>query len=407
MQNNPQSPSLLVNSNENSEDGVDLNSSTNSSNNSSSSNNNNINNSNNSSSNSSNVVKTSTSVNNKPTTLSQSSILLASNSIYKYINKNGKLPSYVTISGYKYSMSEFMYILSKTITYKYNKITSSIKVKYNVKNPSKASGNNIKGTISSKTYYSYAKNIVAFIEKNNQAPNFVTSSLGKIQYQTAIFGLNKVLNYIYVKGKLPSSLSFNVKASHSMNKYLPVYNGGSSSSSSSNSGSSGSSSIVAGKSTKLSQTAIFQASKNVKNYVLNYGKLPNYVTISGFKFSIPEYTYLVSKAIAYKCLKYTNSVNVKWDVKNPSNPSGVTIKKTISKSTYYSLAKKTFQYIDSNSRIPNYISSSFGKIQYQTFVYGFARIGEYIYTYKNVPSTLTLSVSKTNALNKKIGRAHV
>lgn len=137
--------------------------------------------------------------------------MLASNSIYKYINKNGKLPNYVTISGYKYSMSEFMYILSKTITYKYNKITSSIKVKYDVKNPSKASGNSIKGTISSKTYYSYAKNIVTFIEKNNQAPNFVTSSLGKIQYQTAIFGLNKVLNYIYVKGKLPSSLSFNVR----------------------------------------------------------------------------------------------------------------------------------------------------------------------------------------------------
>ncbi|OQD58827.1 hypothetical protein MBBAR_8c00530 [Methanobrevibacter arboriphilus JCM 13429 = DSM 1125] len=405
MQNNHQSSSLLANSNENLEDDIDLNSSTNSSNNSNSSNNNNINNSNNSSSNSLNVVKTSTNVNNKPTTLSQSSILLASNSIYKYINKYGKLPNYVTISGYKYSMSEFMYILSKTITYKYNKITSSIKVKYDVKNPSKASGNSIKGTISSKTYYSYAKNIVAFIEKNNQAPNFVTSSLGKIQYQTAIFGLNKVLNYIYVKGKLPSTLSFNVKASHSINKYLPVYNSGSSSSSSSsssNSGSSGSSSIVAGKSTKLSQTAIFQASKNVKNYVLKYGKLPNYVTISGFKFSIPEYTYLVSKAIAYKCLKYSNSVNVKWNVKNPSNPSGVTIKKIISKSRYYALAKKAFKYIDSNNRIPNYISSSFGKIQYQTFVYGFSRIGEYMHTYKSVPSTLTLSVSKTSALNKNI-----
>ncbi|WP_225370214.1 pseudomurein-binding repeat-containing protein [Methanobrevibacter arboriphilus] len=165
MQNNHQSSSLLANSNENLEDDIDLNSSTNSSNNSNSSNNNNINNSNNSSSNSLNVVKTSTNVNNKPTTLSQSSILLASNSIYKYINKYGKLPNYVTISGYKYSMSEFMYILSKTITYKYNKITSSIKVKYDVKNPSKASGNSIKGTISSKTYYSYAKNIVAFIEK--------------------------------------------------------------------------------------------------------------------------------------------------------------------------------------------------------------------------------------------------
>lgn len=360
-------------------------------------------NSNGSSSSSATVLKTSTNVVKYPTTLSQSSVLAASKSVYNYINKYKKLPNYVTIAGYKYSMSEYMYILSKTLTYKYNKITSSIKVKYEVKNPSKPSGNSIKGTISSKTYYSYAKNIVNYIEKNNRAPNFVTSSLGKIQYQTAIFGLNKVLNYLYARGKLPTTLTISVGSSSSLNKNLPVYNRNSSSLASSNTQAAGSSSVGStSKPTKLSQSAIFQASRTVKSYVLQYGKLPNYVTISGYKFSIPEDTYLVSKAIVYKCLKKSNSITIKWNVKNPPSPSGVTIKKTFSKAKYYDLAKRTFKYIDSNNKIPNYVSSSYGKIQYQTAVYGFARIGDYISRYSKIPTSLSLSISKSSSLNKYI-----
>lgn len=347
------------------------------------------------------TVSTSNSGSNKPTTLSQSSILLASKSVYTYMNKNGKLPNYVTIAGFKYSLSEYMYILSKTITYKYNKITSSIKVKYDVKNPSKASGNSIKGTISSKSYYTYAKNIVNYIEKYNRAPNYINSGLGKIQYQTAIFGLNKVLNYIYSNGKLPSTLSLNVKASHSMNKYLPVYNRDSSSSAG-NSLSSSSSNEAAGEPTKLSQSAIFTASKTVRDYVTKNGKLPNSVTISGVKFSMPEYMYLVSKAIALKYSKSTSSVTIKWNIKNPTSPSGSTIKKTVSKSIYYDWVKRTYKYIDKNKKAPNYISSKYGKIQYQTAIYGLARVGAYLATYKKIPSTLTLSVAKTSKLNKNM-----
>lgn len=375
-----------------------VNVSSNSSNTDTNSNTNVVNSSSSSSSSASATDKNLNSGSNKPTTLSQSSILLASKSVYNYINKYGKLPSYVTISGFKYSMSEYMYILSKTITYKYNKITSSIKVKYDVKNPSKASGNSIKGSISSKSYYTYAKNIVNYIEKYNRAPNYINSGLGKIQYQTAIFGLNKVLNYIYSNGKLPSTLSFNVKASHNINKYLPVYNRDSSGSTSSSSSSS--SSGAAGELTKLSQSAIFTASKTVKNYVVKNGKLPNYVTISGVKFSMQEYMYIVSRAIVLKSSKSSSSVTIKWNVKNPTSPSGSTIKKTVSKSTYNNWAKRTYQYINKYNKAPNYISSSYGKIQYQTAIYGFARVGAYIATYKKIPSTLTLSVSKTSKLNK-------
>jgi len=160
----------------------------------------------------------------KPSKLTQSQILSASNSVYNYVNKYSKLPNYVTIAGYKFSMPEFMYLISKTIVYKYKKITSSVTVKYNVKNPTKPSGSTIKAKMDSKHYYQYANNVANYIVKNNNAPNYVSTSWGKMQYQTAIYGFLKSLQWSYLhNSKLPSSLTLKVSKSHKINKNIPKY----------------------------------------------------------------------------------------------------------------------------------------------------------------------------------------
>lgn len=160
----------------------------------------------------------------KPTELTQSQILAASNSVYKHINKYNKLPNYVTIAGYKFSMPEFMYLLSKTIVNKYKKIKSSIVVKYDVKNPTKPTGNTIKAKMNSRHYYKYANNVVNYIVKNNKVPNYVSTSWGRMQYQTAIYSFSKLLQWSYHHGsKLPSSLTVKVSKSHKMNKNIPKY----------------------------------------------------------------------------------------------------------------------------------------------------------------------------------------
>ncbi len=159
----------------------------------------------------------------KPSKLSQNSILNASSSVNNFLSKNNKLPNYVTISNYKFSMPEFLYLLSKTLQYKYKKLNSQIIVKYGVKNPIKPTGTDINGKISSKNYYDFASRVASYIINNNIAPNYVTIKLGKMQYQTAIHALVKILIYHSNYKKLPSSLSLNVKKTSSLNKYFPKY----------------------------------------------------------------------------------------------------------------------------------------------------------------------------------------
>lgn len=161
-------------------------------------------------------------VENKPTRLSQDNISDASKSVDKYISKHGKLPNSVTISDYKYSMPEFMYLLARTVEYKYEKNSSQIAVKYNVKNPTGPSGNNIKGRISAANCKDYAARVANFISDEGTAPNYVRTPLGHLQYQQAIYSFIKILGETQ-DNKAPKSISLNFNKNSKINKYIPRY----------------------------------------------------------------------------------------------------------------------------------------------------------------------------------------
>jgi hypothetical protein len=266
----------------------------------------------------------------RPVKLSQTSILAASATVNSYVSKNGKLPNSVVISGYSYSMPEFMYILSKTIQTKYKKSNAQITPKYSVKDPVSPTGANIKGKIFAKDYYNHAVSIVNFIVKNNKAPTFVNTKLGKMQYQTTVYGFAKILAWSRSnKNALPSHLSLNIKKAHSLNKNLPNYSNTPSNNGNTNNPSTGSNPETPNNPNSMSQILIWSASKSVKNYVETNGRLPNYVTISNNRYSMPEFMYLVSRAIVLKNSGSNSNVTIKLNVKNPSNPSGVSINKNI------------------------------------------------------------------------------
>jgi len=160
---------------------------------------------------------------NKPTKVSQSNVIAAAKNLKTYTEQNKKLPNYVTVSGYKFSIPEFYYLMSKTISNKNKKSTAAITVKYNVKNPSKASGTWVRGNIYS--YYSsiYANKIIKYIDKNKKAPNFVKTAGGsKLQYQSNVYLFAKVLSATGTK--LPYYVTHDIKAANPINKYLPNYN---------------------------------------------------------------------------------------------------------------------------------------------------------------------------------------
>lgn len=150
----------------------------------------------------------------------------------------------------------------------------------------------------------------------------------------------------------------------------------------------------------VSQKGVLKSSKNLKNYVSKNKKLPKYVTVEGYRYSVPEFTYLMTKTVEYQKKKVNSRVTVKYNVKNPTKPSGKTIKSKISLSNYYKYSLKTSNYINKYKKVPNYITTNKGsKIQYQTAIYMFSSILRYDYYYKKLPKSVNIKISSSNKIN--------
>jgi hypothetical protein len=160
-----------------------------------------------------------------PSTFTMSQIAEAGIRVRAWIDANGKLPNFVTIAGIEITMPEMYYLLTKVVVDKYNTgaIGAPITIKYNVKNPSSPSGVSVSGSLTKAQYSTNAQSIVNFINTNNQAPNFVSTALGNMQYQTSIYMYCRILEVTYNTGAMPATTSISVAISHSMNKNLPSH----------------------------------------------------------------------------------------------------------------------------------------------------------------------------------------
>ncbi|GLI12531.1 hypothetical protein MARBORIA2_16210 [Methanobrevibacter arboriphilus] len=325
----------------------------------------------------------------KPNKVSQSQVLSASKNLKTYIEKNKKLPNYITIGNCKYSMEEYMSISSATIVYKNKKSKSNIVVKYGVKSPKSPTGSSISGKLTKKQYSTYASNVNRYINKYNIAPNYASTKLGKIKFQTFIYGNSKILAWSKDnKGILPNTLTLKVSKTHSMNRYVPKFPKNTITPVTPNN--------KTPTQKNLSITQILKASKQVKSYVEMNNSLPSSVLIDGKQYSMSEFLYLLSYAIVN--INKGNKGNITpISVKAPSYPNGNFTSGNFQKGEFVILANNVLNFINTNKQAPNYANSKLGTIKFQSLVYEFSGILDFVDSNGSLPNNLTINIS-TNPL---------
>ena len=172
---------------------------------------------------------------------------------------------------------------------------------------------------------------------------------------------------------------------------------GNNSSESSISNTSNNSSVAAGSSTStksvksitLTIASIKDAAKRVVAYVAAHKVLPNYVTISGTQIQMPEFLNLLVNALLKIKSGKTTSVT-SYNYTGPSTSvKGVTSAKLYS-SDYLKIASYVASFMKSNSRAPNYVSSSKGKIGYSSLIYMYSNILSFTSTKGRLPNYVTV-----------------
>ncbi|RBQ24345.1 hypothetical protein ALNOE001_02670 [Candidatus Methanobinarius endosymbioticus] len=356
----------------------------------------------------SNITKAESSSNENPLTtlfaagsstlkFTSKDIISAVSKLKKYVEKYSKLRAYLILSSSKIYMSDFLYLLSKSIV-NMNSGNSNFDVTMgNYKDPNYPNGGITNGNFYKANYVDLAKRIISFMDTNKQAPNYGSSTLGNIQFQNIIYGFAKIVNYFDLNKAMPNYVSFKKTISTKLNNVIPNYNG--------NKGLTISRNSRGCSISAVSLANIKDAGARVEAFAKANGVLPNYVTIAGKRYSMTEFLYLASTAIV-NINKGIDSDIIAKTFKNPSKPSGSSINGDIYKSDFINLASRVFSYMLNNGQAPNYASSPLGNMQFQTLVLSLSKILEFANSEGKLPNYLTLSINSNDKINGETGSSN-
>jgi parallel beta-helix repeat protein len=294
-------------------------------------------------------------------TFNAGQIISGAETVKTYIETHHALPSSVTISGTAVSMPQFLKLLTTTLhninsTYAGQLVLGSYGPP--IDTPETVTG----GTLNQTQYLDLARQVEFFMYGDERAPNYQSSSLGNICYQSLIYMYSQVL----------SSYKANNYTLPDMITVRPW-------------------SVVSNANTAFITTdQIKNAAGTVKSYVETNHALPSSVTISGISVSMPKFLKLLATAVTNINGKL-NATIVLQSYNTPSSPSETVTGGSLNNTDYLSLANNIISYMDSNGQAPNYTSSNLGNIRYESLVYLYSLIMDYYGNRTELPQNVTVT----------------
>ncbi len=141
--------------------------------------------------------------------------------------------------------------------------------------------------------------------------------------------------------------------------------------------------------TSFNTTQIDQSASSVKTYVETKYGLPSEVQVGNKTVTSAQYLYLLTAA-ATKVNNGNKSSTVLKNVSYPPTPSETVTSGTLTKAQYLLIAKNTYAFINTNGRLPNYVTSPIGSMNYESLTYMFSKIMNFYNVEKQLPATVSV-----------------
>ena len=373
-------------------------------------------------------------------------VLAASTVLKEYIEENWALPDKIVVGSQYYTVPQMLHLMSQTMLKLSGDWQGDIYAIL-VSEPLNSSGDVIYEDATLYEYLDIAEGVMAYCMANNVAPDNITSSVGDIKYETLVYMESRILNFynsnrvfagfVVINNFLDNAtLTVNMMPSVSSSyqyinytttwlNYCPkcgyfgtllinpkhVHEGELTCyfCDSDYCGVTGKDKLVSSDiyltrlsesvpvdegevGTNISVSSVISGAAFLKEYYDENSDFPDYVVLPEGKYTLQEFLYLMSKAIVQVNVSNTNDIAI-IDVGGPSTPSGDVIDGTLSKEDYLDVANRVANYIYTNNWIPNYASSTLGKIAYSELLDSFSRILNYYNENNQLPSTVKIIYS--------------
>ena len=286
-------------------------------------------------------------------------------SYVKKTNSNGRAALKVKIAAGKYRLRIYHY---KSGVYDYKKKSATLTVQ---KNTPKISVENVT-VIKDKYLYVYLKDKAGSVMKSHKVKIRIN---GKTYTKTTNSNGRAALKLSMAAKSYSTKISFDavsVYSSKSVTKTINVIN----------------------DPYKNSILNIEKAATNVRNYVDDYGKLPETVTVGSEKVTIEEFSYLMGEAIAALNKGSTGKVSVLSGIGNV-NSTNTSLNTKVFKAEYLDLANRVVSHINTNKvpaaeiEVYNSSKAKVGNANFDLYTYCFAKILNFYRTDGYLPNWCT------------------
>ena len=286
-------------------------------------------------------------------------------SYVKKTNSNGRAALKVKIAAGKYRLRIYHY---KSGVYDYKKKSATLTVQ---KNTPKISVENLT-VIKDKYLYVYLKDKAGSVMKSHNVKIRIN---GKTYTKTTNSNGRAALKLSMAAKSYSTKISFDavsVYSSKSVTKTINVIN----------------------DPYKNSILNIEKAATNVRNYVDDYGKLPETVTVGSEKVTIEEFSYLMGEAIAALNKGSTGKVSVLSGI-GSVNSTNTSLNTKVFKAEYLDLANRVVSHINTNKvpaaeiEVYNSSKAKVGNANFDLYTYCFAKILNFYRTDGYLPNWCT------------------
>jgi len=127
----------------------------------------------------------------------------AASELKNYVEIHNSLPDTIQVGSYTLTMSEFLKILLMTVINLDQNVSTPVAVTEVGDAPNPA-GQNISGNIQKSEYVKKATSILNFMNSNDRAPNYSTTSLGNLRYEYIVFNFAKIMDFHKYYNRLPN-----------------------------------------------------------------------------------------------------------------------------------------------------------------------------------------------------------
>ena len=293
-------------------------------------------------------------------TITTQDITNTATEVKNFLEYHKYLPEYITINGIVVNQATFLQLLTQT-TLKINNNDNTPLNLTNTKTPTTGTETTTPGTLTKNEYLQLAQNIQTFIENNGQAPGTITSSLGNIKFQSALYMYCRVLNNYKDNGVLPQLVTVRPWSTSNIpirDEFFTIQ--------------------------QITKTAI-----EVKNFLEGNKYLPEYITVNGVMMNQSQFIYLITTATIHINTGDTSLISL-INANKPGTGSETIAGGIILQNEYITLAKNIKNYIENNKKAPSLVSTSLGQMSYQATLYMYCRILNQYNSFKDLPSMVNV-----------------